>query len=276
MNNTIRIAALSALALTALAFAHPAHAQVIASDSFNVPGYTAGGLNGQAVQGTGFKGNWAQALNTDLTVLSTGVIGRPAPQGGQAGDVASFAGNGFSVTTGQLYISYDINNPNASLLTATRLQLGTTLGGQSALLGATGSTGANLNFVTNGGFGSSAVAQTGIASVGAHHLVGVLDFSNSQIAIFVDPTATSFYNANGTSSANAATAWTPPTSYTATNYGLVDNLNDQATFDNVVFSTSAASAGVGTAAVTPEPGSVALLIGLGVTGAGFLARKRRK
>ena len=101
----------------------------------------------------------------------------------------------------------------------------------------------------------------------------MLDFSNNQIALFVDPSATSFYYPNGVNNANATALWAAPVSGTFQSYALVDNLSDQATFDNMVFSTDGPSVGV---ASTPEPGSVALLVGMGVTGAGCLTRRRRK
>ena len=269
-----RIVGLSAALGLAIA-ASSARAQIIASDSFNVPGYTVGALNGQAVQGTGFTGNWTQELADDLSVVSPGAIGRPTVVGSQAGDAATFAGGGFSFTTGQVFISYDISNPTAAQLTSTRLDLNTNAGLNSAYLGATGRTQSNFDFITSAGFGSFADAQTNIISTGAHHLVGVLDFANNQIAIFVDPTAASIYNANGANNADGVAVWTPPTTYTALSYTLIDNFSDQATFDNVVFSRDGASIGVGTSAV-PEPGSIALLLTLGVTGAGFLRKRYRR
>jgi hypothetical protein len=143
---------------------------------------------------------------------------------------------------------------------------------QAAFLGNIGD-GPYLNFLTSGVVGSAANAQTNISTAGAHHLVGVLDFSNNQIAMFVDPSSSSFYHPNGANNADATALWAAPVSGTFTSYGLADNLSDQATFDNVVFSTDGPSVGVAT---TPEPGSVALLVGMGATGAGCLTRRRRK
>ena len=157
-------------------------------------------------------------------------------------------------------------------LDGTRLDLNIGNIAQAAFLGGISNTG-NFNFRTSAAFGSVANAQTNISEVGAHHLVGVLDFSNNQISIFVDPSATSFYYPNGTNNANASAVWTAAVSPTLTGYSLFDNLSDQATFDNVVFSTDGRSVGV---AGTPEPGSVALLVGMGATGAGCLTRRRRK
>ncbi len=113
----------------------------------------------------------------------------------------------------------------------------------------------------------------GVASTGAHHLVGVIDFTNDQLAFFVDPTGASYYNPDGTNDADATAAWTPPAStITETGISLVDNYSDQATFDNVVISITPNAAGVNS---TPEPGTLALLTGMCVSGAVFVARRRR-
>ena len=261
--------------LACLACAPAAHAQIIASDSFDIPSYTPGSLAGQAVGGTGFAGNWAliPGLGQDLSVVSPGFVGRPTVTAGNSGDFANFSSR-FTVTSGQLYLSYDITNPNPTNLNSSRIDLRTSLNTASTLFGAAGAL-ADFNLETRGGFGSTAVAQTNIASTGAHHLVGVLDFTNHQIAIFVDPTATSFYDSSGANDADGVAAWTPPAAaYTATGYSLVNNLSDQATFDNVVFALDAPSVGVRATAV-PEPGSIALLIGMGVTGAAFLRRRKQ-
>ena len=78
--------------------------------------------------------------------------------------------------------------------------------------------------------------------------------------MFVDPSADSFYSPNGMNNANATALWVAPVLGTFTSYGLVNNLSDQVTFDNVAFSTDGPSVGVAT---TLEPGSIALLVRYG-------------
>ncbi len=108
-------------ALVCLTGVSTAHADILASDSFNIPSYTAGGLNGQTVGGTGFKGAWATSVGQDLSIVSPGLLGRPVVAGGNAGDRALFANIGFLVSSGQIFISYDINS--SALLNSSRLGL---------------------------------------------------------------------------------------------------------------------------------------------------------
>ena len=77
--------------------------------------------------------------------------------------------------SGQLVISHDF----ASDFQVSSSQMDVNSGGvQAAFLGNVGD-GPFLNFTTSGTVGSAAQAQTNISTVGAHHLVGVLDFSNN-------------------------------------------------------------------------------------------------
>ena len=262
--------ALCSLAVALLALAPIAHADILASDHFDLSSYTVGALSGQTVGGTGFTGAWSQISTGDLSIVAPGQVGRPSVTTGNAGDRALFANGGFTVTSGQLFLSYDMTT--STPLDGTRLDLNIGNVAQAAYLGGLSNTG-NFNFRTSAAFGSVANAQTNISEVGAHHLVGVLDFTNNQISIFVDPSASSFYYTNGANNANASAVWTAAVSPTLTSYSLIDNLSNQATFDNVVFSTDGRSVGV---AGTPEPGSVALLVGMGTTGAGCFVRRRRK
>ena len=55
---------------------------------------------------------------------------------------------------------------------------------------------------------------------------------------------------------------------------LTFNVNNSGGVTGLQFNATATASATSTA--VPEPGSIALLVGLGVTGAGFLARKRRK
>jgi hypothetical protein len=190
----------------------PALASIIAQDDFSVPPYALGALNGQAVGGTGFTGSWATVpgLEQDLSVVANGAIGRPSVTGGNGGDYANFA-SPFSLSTGQLFISYTMDNVGGTSLSTTRLDLNLDtppVAGDRAVLG---------GFQPSGDFGlglegalGGALAQSSISATGTHKVVGVLDATNDQIAIFVDPTSSSFYDTNGANDADAVAAWTPP------------------------------------------------------------------
>ena len=114
--------AVGTVALTAISV--PALATIVAQDDFSVPPYALGSLNGQSVGGTGFTGTWATVpgLGQDLSVVANGVVGRPTVTASNAGDYANFA-SPFSLGTGQLFISYTIDNVGPTTLTTTRLDL---------------------------------------------------------------------------------------------------------------------------------------------------------
>jgi hypothetical protein len=257
-------------ALACLACAPSADAQVVAADPYSIPPYALGTLAGQAVGGFGFTGDWTQiaSLGQSLSVIGPGLIGRPTVTAGNSGDFANFANGGLTVSSGQLYISYNI--VSTTTLSSSRMDVndGVSAGtpSQAISLGGFG----DMKLGTD--LGSGALADSGISSIGVHHLVGVLDFTNDKIAIFVDPTPLSYYTPLGLNDANASVAWTPPASATFTSYSLVDNLSDQASFGNAVFSLDGAS---GIAAV-PESSSLLLLGSMGLIGAGFLRRQRAR
>jgi hypothetical protein len=261
------IAAVGTVALTAVSV--PALATIIARDDFSVPPYALDSLDGQAVEGTGFSGTWARVpgLGQDLSVVANGVVGRPTVTAGNAGDYANFA-SPFALGTGQLFISYTINNVGPTTLSSTRLDLNLDTppaGGDRALLG--GLDNGVFSFRLESGLGS-ALAQSSVTDTGAHKIVGVLDATNDQIAIFVDPTSGSFYNANGTNDANAVAAWAPSGVLSFRSYSLVENLGDQVDFGDVVLSTDPVSAGLN----IPEPASMALLAS-GLLGLGLIRRR---
>ena len=248
----------------------PALASIIAQDDFSVPPYALGALNGQAVGGTGFTGSWATVpgLEQDLSVVANGAIGRPSVTGGNGGDYANFA-SPFSLSTGQLFISYTMDNVGGTSLSTTRLDLNLDtppVAGDRAVLGGF-QPGGDFGLGLEGALGG-ALAQSSISATGTHKVVGVLDATNDQIAIFVDPTSSSFYDTNGANDADAVAAWTPPGVLTFSSYSLIENLNDQVNFGHVVFSTDAASAGIG----VPEPASMALLAA-GLLGLGLIRRR---
>ena len=251
--------------ITAIVATSPLSAGILASDTLLSPSYTLGALGGQAVNGTGFTGNWTAILGQGLTATASG-IARPTVTAGNSGDTASFAA-GLTFTAavgGQFYLSYDIDNETGNALNSSRVDTNSNVG--TAYLGGSGFN-ADFNFVTSASMGA-AIAQSTVSSVGEHRLVGVLDFSNDQIAIFVDPTAGSYYNSDGTNNANAFAAWTAPTTVTFTTYSLVNNFSDQASFANVVYSSDLPSA----SNAAPEPSTLFLF---GGSLAGLLFAKRR-
>jgi len=238
----------------------PQPAEFLAIDNFEMPPYILGALSGQPASGTGFGGAWA-ALGQDLTVETANIVGRPTVTAGSAGDYAAF-NPPINFSSGQLYISYDISNKLNANLNSSRLDLNldaTPVGGDRALLGAVGAN-ANFNFTVESGLGSSAVAQTLIPSSGTHRLVGVLDRTNHQIAIFVDPTAQSFYNASGGNNASAFASWQSTASLVFQSYSLIDNLSDQASFSDVAFTTEPTVLTKPITQAPPAPTSITLAL----------------
>jgi hypothetical protein len=214
---------------------------VLAIDNFFVPPYSIGTLAGQNASGYGFTGAWTTVPSSgDLTVLSSGNVGLSSTSGSNSGDSATFA-SPITLSGGQLFISYNVSDLQGTALAGTALDLNIdSASGDQAILGASGGI---FSLVAGIGLGSAS-AQTSSASTGTHHLVGVLDATNSQIAIFVDPTAASYYTANGASNASATASWTPTGSLSFPSYTLVENTGDLASFGNVVFATAPNAVGL--------------------------------
>jgi hypothetical protein len=115
-------------ALACLACARVARAQIVAADPYSIPPYTLGSLAGQAVGGFGFTGDWSIGSTTQsLYVVGPGLIGRSNNDGANAGDIANFAGGGFTVASGQVYISYNIVNASLTPSNNSRLDAYSTL-----------------------------------------------------------------------------------------------------------------------------------------------------
>ncbi len=260
----LRLAALSPI--LALVMAQAASADVLASDNYS--SLTVGALAGQTVGGYGFTGTWTQpgSLTSGLSYVGSNLIGRPFNNGENAGDNATFAGGGFLLNSGQVFLSIDMNSSDSSVR-STRLDFITSTGVD--YLGGIGPTN-EMHFYVDG----INLASGNIDLPGNNLMVGVLDFANDKIALFVNPTSSSYYLANGSNDATAVAAWTAPASTTALSYNLVENYDNTATYSNFKLTTDFASA-AGLTASTPEPGAAGLMIGAGLTGLGLVIRRRR-
>jgi len=115
--------------------------------------------------------------------------------------------------------------------------------------------------------------------------VGVIDTANHQLALFVDPTASSFYKPTAVNNADAVAAWTPGGATSIGAYSLLVSGGDNALFGNVPTATmltlSPNPAGFGqsislTATVLPAgaPGSITFLDGSTTLGSSTLANGR--
>jgi uncharacterized protein (TIGR03437 family) len=208
---------------------------VLASDDFTVPPYQLADLAGQQVGGSGFAGVWTNSLEGgDLTVTGPGTVGSPVVDAGLAGDCAKFA-SPLSLPPGQLFISYNIANQRGSDLISSGLGLSQEVFpvcGSTAMLGGN----ARFFFTINDALGITTKVQTQIATTGSHRIVGVLDATNHQIAIFVDPTAQSFYSSTGANNADAVAAWVPAAGLAFQSYSLIEGFHDQVGFSHVAFS----------------------------------------
>ncbi len=98
-----------------------------------------------------------------------------------------------------------------------------------------------------------------------------MDYANGQIAMFVDPTSSSFYHSDGFNNADAVDGWVPAGPLSFGSYSLIENLSDSAVFGRVKFSTDARSVlGV------PEPASWAtMLFGISAIAAMLRTSRRR-
>jgi len=267
--NSFRLAALCPVLALALASTYgAAKADVLASDNYS--NLTVGPVAGQAVGGTGLTGNWYQTpgLYSGLGYIGSNMIGRPSNDGANAGDTAAFAGSGFLLNSGQVFVSIEITS-TAPDLYSSRLDLNTSAG--TEYLGGIGPAHSQLAFDAFGAL----LTDPSSTTLGTNLLVGVLDFTNDKLALFVDPTSSSYYNANGTNNADVTAVWSPPASFTALSYNLVDNLSDTATFTNFKLSTDFASA-ANLTATTPEPGAFAMMAGAGLAGIGVLRRRGKR
>jgi hypothetical protein len=258
---TKKLAVLSAT----LSFASAAGAATLAADKFSVPPYTLDApLSGQAASGFGFTGNWLSPVSGDLEVTDPGFVGLPpSPPFTTYGDYAQFS-SPIALNSGQLYLSALLDNIGTGNLNNSGVNINN--GSAAATLGGTGFN-TDFNFATNASLGA-ATAQTNIAPTGEHFLVGVLDYANHQIAIFVDPTAASFYNADGTNDANAVAAWTPAVGISFLYLEMLERSPDNLKFGDLIVSNAPGTAGIG----TPEPAT----FGLGLIAAGLLFLRAKR
>ena len=255
-----------------------AQATIIASDNFTDPGYVTGtawpadDLRGQEALGTGFTGKWLEDPSTynGITITSPGFLGRPHNNGANAGVYANFS-SPITLTSGQLYVSYDVSS--ATALNGTRVDLiGSHNAASNAFIGTQFSLGGPFGISTAASIGAAS-ALTSIATSGAHKIVGVLDYTNHKVSLFVDPVAGNFYSANGANDAAASATWTPVSPVTFNGLGFIENYSDVATFRNLVVASAASDVGLGAAPV-PEPAAWAMmLVGFGAIG-GMMRRRR--
>jgi hypothetical protein len=279
------VAGVVALVLTTAAGATP-----IAFDNFAAPPYELGTLAGQGVHGggsVGFTGSWTRTpggILGDLSVLSSGIVGRPAslpsgPFGANLSDTAEFA-SPISATAGMLFISYTLTSNQAAPLFNSSLEITRDpvlmSGARTALFGALVHT---LRFSGGGsGIGTSFVLDSGIAATGTHHLVGLFDAQNDQVALFVDPTSSSYYTATGQNNANRTAPWTPAAGLSFASYNLREAGVDDSSFGNVVTTQGGPDVGIGTTApaTTPEPASLTLfgVLFAGLAGYRWYRRQR--
>ncbi len=267
----------SALAV-ALSAVGSAQATVIASDNFTNPGYVTGttwpadDLRGQNALGTGFTGKWVNDPTTyaGITITSPGNLGRPHNNGVNAGVYANFS-SPITLSSGQLYVSFDVSS--ATALNGTRVDLISNHNAASnAYIGTQFSLGGPFGISTASSIGAAS-ALTGIATSGAHKIVGVLDYTNHKVSLFVDPAAGSFYSTTGANDAAASATWTPVSPVTFNGLGFIENYSDVATFRNLVVASAASDVGL-RAAPIPEPAAWAMML-VGVGAIGGMTRRRR-
>lgn len=264
-------------------------AAVLAQDELSSYTSGSGNLLGQSAGGVGFAGNWHAVGSTPPLVAnldvfadeSVGSVGTVFDS--NAGNAVNFA-SPISIAGSQLFIRYthtnlDTSRPQASTRLDVNLNSEATgpccTGlGTRAFLGAFETDTLKLVLEDPLHTGSGRLsADSGIASTsgsGAHVVVGLLDEAFGQMAIWVDPNISDFYNSqSGANSADAVSTWgVPPGGLTNfVSYSLVRSRLSAVKFDDVTFATSATDVGI---ASVPVPNSIGLL-GLGALG--FL-RKR--
>ncbi len=264
------------LAAVALGCATSVQATVLASDDFTNPSYITGtswpadNIIGQDALGYGFTGKWSlDGIYQGITITSPGVLGRPHNNGNNAGALADFA-SPIVLSSGQLFVSYTIDS--ASALNGSRIDLNNgSSGSLRASIGTQNTLGGPFAIDTGAGIGG-AIGLSTVATAGQHTIVGVLDYTNDKVALFVDPTAGSYYGANGANDATVTAAWTPGGPVTFTGLAIVDNYSDTPTWGNIVVATSATDVGI--SGGVPEPATWALML-LGVGAVGGMTRRRR-
>jgi hypothetical protein len=245
-----------------------AHASPLARDDFGSYTPGAGALQGQIVGGNGFSGTWYSiGLVSPIDVFADGSVGSIGVSFfSNAGNAARFTAP-ISINGGQLFFRYTHTNLDPSDLQASTrldLNLGSETIGNQAYLGALGTDTLKLVLGQNLYTGQSAVsADSGIATgsgTGRHVVVGLLDERFSQIAIWVDPSADDYFNAQtGASSADAVAPWAVPAGGLSNfvSYSLVRNQLDAVKFDDVIFSRDSLDVGV---SAVPEPSQWLLLL----------------
>ena len=188
-------------------------------------------------------------------MLDNGGIGDLGSPNTNAGSSALFA-SPLSGENSQLFITFDYRNfdlkdPHNN----TRLDLNHSNDsiGNRVLIGA-GALNEDLfsMIVEENLHGGSGVliAETTVGSLsndGEHTLIGLLDFEFGQIAIWVDPDESDFYNPNtGNNSAEVAITWLQPAIELSNfvSYSLIRNVDDDVRFDNLIIANDPLSVGL--------------------------------
>jgi hypothetical protein len=155
----------------------------------------------------------------------------------------------------QLFVRYTLTNLEpTNILESSRMDVLYSIGsnqvGSFASLGGTTSYGpAPSDFLYVSVAGGLPV-NSGITSSsgnGRHVLVGLLDEQFGQIAIWVDPDASDYYNhLTGENSADAGASWSTPTGGTPAlvGYTLIRNVDDQIQVDDVLFTRTWGALGI--------------------------------
>lgn len=263
-------------AIAPLSAAGTAHAGLVASENF---AYTdplrrtgigvalAFPISGLIATGSGLKGTWAATTGAGESLyVYNRVLQRSPNHSNQNASASVLLNTPYDLSAGPLFIKYDytwVTNTGGGVGQATRMDISfqNVIGGQGAYLGSLSGSG-KFEFAATNSANLSDTRANVASNVSAlnpgvkYTLLGVLDPINKQIALWIDPTATDYYNPNGTSSARFVSAWNPTVALKVYGFSFVTNYGDEVLFDNAVFASDPLTVGIG---VIPEPTALGLL-----------------